>query len=364
MKEHIYWIGTRRSDIQNEKLFYGSITRYGALDTDNHFSFCNNNHFSLNYNDYLNETLQCVLAKDKKCLFLFANESKAYCFGEEVHNRSLCRNSLCVTQALNDKLFMRSYLNNVVKTLPSVVVPANVTENFNFVKSIFNNQYSEFVVQNNSGAGGIGTILLVESQKVESNNSVLITPFYRESIPINVHIVMQQNTYIVLPPSVQIILNHFTYSGADFIKYQELSHLLQNEVINTCKLIAKKLKELNFYGVLGIDLLIIGESVYFLESNFRYQGSSFLLNMALQQKGFPSLFQMQYDAFYTTNLILPKDIYNTEVNYSFIRRNFENQSLKLPTPNIIIKDSINSCDFSEDKYLYHEIFEQSIYDLL
>ncbi|MDD3303278.1 MAG: ATP-grasp domain-containing protein [Candidatus Gracilibacteria bacterium] len=293
---------------------------------------------------------------------MFANEKKAYQFGSNIFHQSICINSLEIIEALNNKIFMRDFLYGVVNTPPSISLPFGKSENFSFIKKVFDNRYSEFVVQTTESNGGSGTFLLNyrNCPSFESNIQVLITPYFENSIPINVHIAIERDTYRIFPPSVQVILNRFNYSGSDFIRYQMLESSLRNKVIECCQNIAMKLMTLECTGVFGVDLLLIEQEVFFLECNFRYQGSSFILNKALIEKNFPSIFQINYDCFYNSLANIPKDIYTMPIYYSCLRRTINNLNIRLPNPILTIKDSDFSKDFSNDGYIYHELFDISI----
>ena len=105
---NLYWIGARQYDIQNNKLFLGSVSRYGK-DIDNNYSFCNNS-FTKNYKEFMQKTLSDILIKDKDAYFMFANEKDAYLYGKNIFERTLCVNPIYISDVMNDKIFTRNFL--------------------------------------------------------------------------------------------------------------------------------------------------------------------------------------------------------------------------------------------------------------
>lgn len=359
----IYWIGSRESDVFDENLFFGSITRFGS-DNKRNRSFCNNK-FTDDYQNFICSCTNKIINTDYNSYFIFANEMLAYQCGKDVYSKSLCLNKLSAIEALSNKIFVRNYMSKTVNIPECIVINSSSASDVSLVKSVFNNSYEKFVIQLPYGAGGDNTIFLSNYDKNQSClEHVLITPYIDNNIPINVHIAVSGNDYRVFPPSVQIILNNFEFSGSDYIKYNEINSIIKEKVIKTCNEIAKKVCCLGCRGIFGVDLIVKGNNVFFLECNYRYQGSTFLLNKALKENGYPSFFKIQYDTFYKNLSRIPMDIYTMPIQYSSFRRTNNNNYIKLPHPYYIKKDGKNLFNKLRNGYIQYEIFDMSIIDLI
>lgn len=359
----IYWIGSRESDIIDENLFFGSITRFGS-DDKNNYSFCNNK-FTDDYQTFIRSCTNEIIAKDRNSYFIFANEMLAYQCGKDVYSKSLCLNKLSTIEALSNKIFVRNYMSTVVNIPECIVINSSSASDIFLIRAIFNNSTDNFVVQLPYGAGGEETVFLSNYEKNQSYlQQVLITPYIDNNIPLNVHIAVAGNDYRVFPPSVQIIQEDFKFVGSDYIKYNELNVVIKQKVINTCNEIARKVCCLGCNGIFGVDLIVKENNVFFLECNYRYQGSTFLLNKALIENEYPSFFKIQYDSFYNNLNSIPIDIYTMPIKYSSFRRTINNKCVKLPTPYDIKKDGKDLFNELRNGYIQYEIFDRSIIDLI
>ena len=361
--KNLYWVGSRESDVLHEKLFCGSITRFGS-DNKNNYSFCNNT-FTDSYVTFISFCTNEILQKDPDSYFIFSNEMLSYKCGDEVYKRTLCLNKLSVIEALNNKLFARNYMSKVVKIPECIVINSRSVSDISLLKSIFNRNIHEFVVQLPFGAGGEETFLLSEYKNdMYQNQQVLVTPYIYNGISINVHIAVTKQDYRIFPPSMQILINNFVYVGSDYIKYNEINESIKSKVILTCSKIAEQICLLGCNGILGIDLIIKNDEVFFIECNYRYQGSSFLLNKALVENGYSSFFEIQYDSFYGNLKKIPDDIYTMPINFSCFRRLVNNKHIKLPHPLEIKKDGADINSKMRNGYIQYEIFNDSIFDLI
>ncbi len=357
---NLYWIGARQWDIYNNEMFSGSITRYGK-ENGTHHSFCNNGGTD-NFNEYVNTQIHQIVNDDDDAFFMFANEKKAYQFGKDIFEKSICVNPLHIIESMNDKIFTRNFFSNCVDTPNSILIHSKSCINYKFISEIFNNRYTSFVLQEANGSGGIRSYYLSPdcTPRIPSDISyVLVTPYFYKKTPVNVHIITSDKSYIILPPSVQIILNRFNYSGSDFIAYSNLPSQIKCKVFSCAEKIAKKMISIGAKGIFGIDFLVTEKEVMFLECNFRYQGSSFILNKGLIDAGYPSIFQMRYNAFYNNLTDISNDIYYTPIPLSSFRRTKWNENITLRNPIEIV--AVNNTEFaSPDKYLRYEIFNTSI----
>lgn len=341
-------------------MFVGGITRYGE-DYGSYYSFCNNR-FTSDYTDYLNSKLHQIIDIDEDAFFMFANEKTAYQFGKEIFEKSVCVNPLHIIESMNDKIFARNFFSDCVNIPNSILINSQSCINYQFISKIFNNKYSDFVLQEANGAGGIRSYYLSSNYIPHIPTNIpymLVTPYFEDKISINVHIVTSDKYYKILPPSVQIIFNRFKYSGSDFMAYSNLPNQIKSKVFSCAEKIAQKIISIGAKGIFGIDFLILKNDIMFLECNFRYQGSSFVLNEGLTNAGYPSIFKMRYDAFYNDISYIPDDIYYTPIPLSSFRRTKWNENINLYNPIEIL--AINNTQFaSNDDYLRYEIFNSSI----
>ncbi|MFR7759519.1 MAG: hypothetical protein ACLU1X_00665 [Peptoniphilus grossensis] len=56
--------------------------------------------------------------------------------------------------------------------------------------------------------------------------------------------------------------------------------------------VGKRLMEINYRGICGLDFIFIQNNILLIEINPRYQGSSYLLNAVLNVYNLPSLFEL------------------------------------------------------------------------
>lgn len=362
---NIFWIGARESDVSCEKMFYGSITRYGT-NTNNNMAFCCNN-YTDSYDEFLANSLSRVLETFPNCKFIFGNSLYAYNFGNSVFDKTLCLNKLSVLETLNNKIFFRQLVSDIVNTPQSIVLNFNHDIEYKFINSIFNDAYVDYVVQSANSGGGEETYLITPQTSIKDlgifSKQMLVTPYFHNSISINVHIALSNKDFRIFPPSIQLVSNLFHYTGSDFIKYKTLNNDIKERIISQCSRVAKKIQSLGARGLFGVDILLHDNEIYFIECNFRYQGSSFLLNKALLDYNMPSVFMIHYLSFCNGLDLIPIDVFDLSVNYSSFRRTINNRTIDLPVPTEIKSDG-NVENALRNGYMYYEVFNKSIFDFL
>lgn len=188
---------------------------------------------------------------------------------------------------------------------------------------------------------------------------VLVTQYIENAMPINVHIAVSNKEYRIFPPSIQLIFDSFKYSGSDYAAILDLKTEQRKQIYNVCENIAKRISQLNCNGMLGVDLLLLDNKAFFLECNYRYQGSSFLLNQALRDNGLPSYFKIQYNTFYDSISEIPQDIFWLPINYSSFRRTKDTEHIELPKPSFTKIDGDISAELHQD-FICYDIFNESI----
>ena len=88
------------------------------------------------------------------------------------------------------------------------------------------------------------------------------------------------------------------YDGWDYENYNKLDKSILSQIYTQTMEISKKLQSLGYRGVGGIDYLLKDNCIYFMEINPRFQVSSEQLDKFLIDKGLPSIFELNYLAFY------------------------------------------------------------------
>lgn len=322
---NIYWIGPRQSDIEDiEKLFVGSITIYGENKNSNR-AYCSNRK-RINHNidnplceKFFRTTLKNILQQDHYAKFLFYNQEHAYKYGKDVFENSICINSNDTLELLNDKARCRYLLSNIVDVIPHVTIKGKDCNYLTFQQLL---PHQEFVLQKINSSGGDGTYHItseLDCCKVgtyDINNEYMLSPYYKDGLSLNIHIVISANEVLLLPASLQIICeiqSQILYSGADFICYQSLNDDIKKCVIMKSEQIGYYLQEKGYRGILGIDYMYFENKLYFMELNARFQASSELINKALIAAGQLSIQELNIRAFENKKFT---KINNLKVNYS------------------------------------------------
>lgn len=329
--KHIYWVGIKESEIQMcSHLFEGSITFIGSGKCGN-ISFSASHDYIINYNEdsleldnFMRESLHTIIEKVPDVSFLCYTASYIYSLEDpEISSHIICGNNRDTLRLLRNKMNCRLWLNKYVPVLPTVILTGSECL-YEDLQSFFPDE-NIFTLQGCTGAGGIDTFVMTfDTQKYIqdrlSNNCIyLVSPYQTKSYSVNIHVLFAQNDYYITPGSIQIVEfqdGRLIYRGADFIEYRNIPLEIQNKIIESTKIIAEKVQLLSYNGVLGIDYLICGSKVYFLEINPRFQSSTSLLNLALKENGLKSIQEMLLEIFYKKTTWDKNILMNINVNYS------------------------------------------------
>lgn len=322
---NIYWVGPRQSDIEDIMgLFAGSITIYGDNNNGN-ISYCKGNN-RINHNTensscefFFQTTLEKILQYDRNAKFLFYNQRHAYKYGKSVFENSICINSNNMLELLNDKARCRYLLSNIVDVIPHVTIKGKDCSYQKFQQLL---PHKEFVLQKTDSSGGDGTYHITSEADFHNigicnlHNEYMLSPYYKDGLSLNIHIVISDNDVVLLPSSLQIICeiqSQMLYSGADFLCYQSLSENIKESMTIKSEQIGRFLQKKGYRGVLGIDYMFFNNKLYFMELNARFQASTELINKALIENGQISVQELHMGAFeHNTSLKIAK----LNVNYS------------------------------------------------
>lgn len=359
-----YWIGARESDIKNEKVFKGSITRYGTnLNQNKTFPKSRQKNEENAYTNFIINELNNILNEDINSSFIFSNANTAYKMPDNILKHCECLNPFSLIVALNDKFFVRQYLSNVCHVPPNIIINGKLLKDLNLINKIFNQKFNRYVVQRPIGGGGRTTFFIDKANDslINDNDDYLVTPYYEKCIPLNVHCVIYQDDVLILPPSIQLIVNSFKYLGADYFAINTLPFDIKNELYYYSLNICKKFQKLGVRGVLGLDFILVEDELFFLESNLRFQGSSFLLNLGLNNFNI-SLYELYIKSFCNNKSDVHKEIFYEKINLSFYKV-INNMNIEIPLRSI--SDNYdgysNDLEISNNAYKYNKIFSESIF---
>ena len=312
---NISWIGIYQEDIENFNV-YGSICKFGINKT---------NHFVLtpgdNYYSFLISKIKYFKSLDADIKYYFYDQYLAYSVSEYINEKEcICLNTRKNLDWLNNKAITREWIRSQVKTPESIVLSKSEIQ-LNEIKNFFIG-YNRFVLQKMISSGGHGTYLFSNDQNepiLDETELYLVSPFYEKSVSLNVTIIIGIDDVIYFPPSIQYIVEENTnllYRGSDFVLSKNLPQSSLKSLKKCSQKIAKLLKNMGYRGVCGIDFLLYNDCVYFLEINPRFQGSSFLIEKALNSQNL-SLYQINFRAFYGHIKEIKNQIDKIEINYSF-----------------------------------------------
>jgi len=385
---HLYWIGVRESEISGiENLFSGSINVFGSnikhnFSFDKEFSWrfdCNIDHNE--WIEYIDAKAGEIIQRDPNCWFMLYYPADYPYYTETVRNRVRYLNDMDIITLLENKIQSKLWLGKYVPLLPYTLEMGQDIKMPALRAKL--GDAKEFVIQAASSCGGSGTRLFSAQtadavcRVIETDQRYIVTPHIRQSISINIHVIVYDEELLLLPPSVQIVsaedLN-LSYHGGDFIAYQRLPLDLREKVKDYAQVIGHHLQHKGYRGVCGIDFLADRAELYLMEVNSRFQASTFLINKALRAKGLPvSVQHLHKDAFENPrcSFALPE----FDVDYSFYCYSYHEKEIdKVRLLYDIQKESgglaacvDNDLDWNvqkdENTYLYEFIFRQSITSL-
>lgn len=309
--DHIYWIGIRKSDLLTiENLYKGSVTFFGDGKNGNislsqtGISRMNHNADSPVFFEFYEMAMQQILDEDKNAKFMFYNPILAYFLDERFRKRIICLNNFDVLKIINNKILCKLWLKDHIQMLGNVQMFGKEIS-LEHLNKILGHK-NEYIVQLPISSGGAGTYILNKDNEesvidqLDSFKQYIISVYYPNAIPINVHCVIYENDYCIYPSSVQIIKienNNLLYKGCDFIAANSLDWETQEQIKKQASFICKRLCNINYRGICGIDFMIIHNSVFFCEINPRFQASTAILNFALANENLLSVNETTINAF-------------------------------------------------------------------
>lgn len=283
--------------------------------------------------DYQKMHMLKILEKDPSAQFMFYNQIMAIKYFEDCAN-IICLNKKSLISQLDDKIYTREYYKNKVPSLRHFILKGNEID---LLKLRGEDDEQIFVVQSKNGSGGSGTLVYHDDSQrrlLNGCDNFIVTKYYKDSISINIHLIISRDNILVLPGSIQIIENqydHLVYKGCDFIGFEKIKESLRIKANKYSKIIGEDLQKRGYLGVCGIDFLICEDEVYFMEINSRFQNSSTVLNKALVLNGLNSLQEMCYNSFFGKQIKYSQ----IKVNYSAYLLYYGEETKKVPKINPI-----------------------------
>ncbi len=308
MKQSLYWIGIRESELQDvHGLFSGSITMFGpGSGTGRSFERERKirhdyNQDSAEWTEFVSRQAREIIRRDPDSRFMLYAPEEAVYYGPEVSARSVCQNPQSLLELLDDKFRARQWLSEHVPILPYKMQHGEFLS-YDSMTYDFPGA-GRFVVQSSFSCGGSGTWLVSKENhkrvlaRLDQEGLYAVSPYQEKSISPNIHLVIYPEEILLLPPSVQLVKagpDGFSYQGADFPLYRCLPANLDRQLKTQARDIGDILRKAGYRGVCGIDFLISGNTIYLMEINPRFQSSTFLLNRAIHEAGYQESVQSMH----------------------------------------------------------------------
>ncbi len=308
---NIYYLGLREKTVKHTTFFKDKILIKSSIETNfpcyekilGHecdYNLIENFVPISNFYDYM---IEKVCAIDPNALFMPYNQLTI----QHIKNKDkiICVNDLDLIKTLNNKPKTREIFKGIVSQLDYIYLEGKDVS-FEKINALFKAKSNKYVVQEFTGFGGIGTFVLSKEseskilQKLNKTHFYSISKYVENNIPINNTFIITKNKILIFDGTIQNILleNELLYDGWDSEKYEKLNSNLKVSIYNQTYGIAKKLQELGYIGIGGVDYIIENDKIYFMEINPRFQTSSEGLDKKLQEQGLPSIFELQYMSFY------------------------------------------------------------------
>lgn len=370
------WIGTKESDIYSTgKFFRESITACGNGNSGNH-SFSTRHKMRINYNkenidyaEFLSGEIKKLVQTDPTAEIMYYNPYYAYALEQDLQKHVCCLNSRHLLEILRSKCEMRILASEHIPVVPFTRVPGRDIE------SILEPGELPCIIQQNISSGGEGTYIVSSKNKLPcicGQDIYLVSDYYEKNIPININFIIFDDSILLFPPSVQIVQQNndkLMFYGSDYFIEQYQEHFQIKDVYDYTLKIARILKKMGYRGICGFDFIACSEGLLFLECNPRFQASTFLINLALKQNGFPSVQEMNYMAF--QHISAPSfDFMNLKIPYSCIavsyRQYLDNYIIRSEWQDdcnvveILMDGLMEDVKCENDAYLYRIVFSSSV----
>ena len=363
----VYWVGSRESDIPEigDGLdFKGAVLFFGKSSTNNRIVMCDeDSEQRVDHNDatdieqdiFIETSIAKVIKNDPEAQFMFYNPYTVYRLNLDKKygtNHFICLNDRDILESVNNKRSFRELVKDIVPLLPitertradcdyddllEAKERGEFTDNNDYQESVPEIRYDDnlqFIVQAPVSSGGAGTFILNRENApyllaaLDKRAKYLVSVYHTNNISVNIHVIIYGDKIVYSPASIQIVRevsteNKLMYKGADFVAYRQISPELRRQFEQQVSKVAERLKQLGYRGVCGIDAIIHDRRVNILEVNGRFQASTELINRAMLRRGYKSIQELNYEAFFeiSSDGAIP-DPFNFDIkvpysNYSF-----------------------------------------------
>lgn len=346
--KEVYWIGPRESDMLDavDFPFAGSITQFGSgtkSETYKNYAMCSstshpervdhNDANDLTQNDFVLNVIEQLVGgktqeeRDKIRLYLYNGNAINFLKSSDGKHRLseyrdmiICLNDDACMMQFNDKTWFHKTFGGVsgVELLEAEEVGTADCTYDKLTQRLVQDTLAEqanlrFVVQAPVASGGSGTFVMSSRNELriaerlsgDHAQKYLCSVYQERNISANIHAIIFEKDILFTPCSIQLMhedSDRLMYRGADFVAFRNLSspvfgiggEAYQN-IVETyrdyAKVVCKKLQEMGYRGVCGIDALLYRNNaksrynVALLELNNRFQSSTGLLNRALRDCG-------------------------------------------------------------------------------
>ena len=371
---YFVWVGPRDIDCLQDSLFSDKVSYYSDK---NILAFREAKIYGNKFNKFIKKKMLQILKKHPDAKFIFYNPGIAYHLDITLRQYVLCLNDNNLLSLLNDKIYTRYWLQRCVPVLPSIIMDAPNLSFQELENNLSNSQ--QFVAQQNKSSGGLGTFILTRENgmlsilKENYKELFIVSPYIHESFAVNINAIIGKKNTILFPISLQLSERNkerILYHGADYVAGSAISENIVIKLKDYANKILTRIKQLGYLGIIGLDFLVTKDEIYFLEVNPRYQASSFLINIALEEQSLPSLSKMNLVAFYEQGY-LDASVEKITINYSFYKYLYVNSAKhlyyvfqKAVTDKYIKQIVTDGWDpklpVDEDAYCYSIIFKTNI----
>jgi len=378
---NLLWSGPRESDVSELDIFCGSTTIFGSNGHKNR-SYSKRKKLRVDHNkpdcitdDFYNQALEEWISEYPDLKILYYNSIYSQYLPEKYKKRVVGCNDLSLLEMLDSKKDVRKLASRIIP-----VVPFQEIYSVNQLLKILSatNNEKRYILQENHASGGYGTHIIDKSnidlciESLEISKGYFISPYYSDTISINVHCIIFDDEIIVCPGSIQLVKeinNKISYLGSDFIEYQKLTDATKDFTNEYSRSFCETLRDMGYRGVLGIDYLIIDNKPHLLEVNARFQASTPLLNRGLKDAALPSVQELHLSAFEGNCIIEKNQIEKLSVSYSMASYTTDTWKkdillLKSNSQNNIVCIELDGYDKTETilkgAYLFHIIFNTNL----
>ena len=351
-----YYIGINGTNvICNESYFNGYITAY-PIGEKNNVSFFEQveGNGELNqekYKEWVQMQVEKILKEDPSAQFTYFNKKMADICDFIPDGNIEAHNDWELLAFLNNKFEIRTFLGDKIKILDYIYLKGSDVD-YEFARKKLGS--SGMVVQSATGAGGLTTHSVGSSKDIKDlnlkSNETYSISAYEPNVPVNATLMISQKDVLQLPISAQLIKNtgNFIYAGGDFVFPTQFKPAVASQIITYNNVVGSELQKMGYRGICGVDYIVCEDgTVKFMELNPRYQGSSFLLSLALKNAK-TSIAKLNAECFQNPNVEDPQII----VNRSFVNCKSDSDYSHLGEPSEVIKKVENST--------FRKVFDRSI----